>query len=199
MPFKQDYLVSNGISRGAYADRNYGIARIRGFYRTARQASMACEPANELWTLFFELFRQRFPQLPQARAEYDHFVLEKITELGRLLRRLDVLQRDKLGEFGIAQKMVNLFMKEHWALNVFSAKTERLLHLPLDRRVLSKLKRCPGTWSRWTRVTDTPEHKADCQRIQDEFRLEWKRVAVFRSPIEMEQFIWYRIPHRQSE
>jgi hypothetical protein len=198
MPFKHDYLAAEHITADTYANRHSALARIRVLYNSAgivvRQGvRLSDEAAGELWKRFFGPLREHFAQLPHTRAEYDAYLLQQISVLARLLRELELLQNERLGGFGIAQKMLNLFMKDHWALDAFPKQTQLLLHLPLDLRVLSKLKRRPSTWHAWTRATDTPDHRRDYQRIQDRFRSEWKRTRIFRSPIEMEQWIWYRI------
>jgi hypothetical protein len=201
MPFKNDYIQNEQISQQSYEDADAARNRIRRFYQSAgkivrRGVTLSDAATAELWKRFFEPLNHRLNQLPLIQSEYDLFALQEISTLGRLLRELDLLQHGQLGDFGIAQKMLNLFMKDHWALNAFSIETERLLHLPLDRRVLEKLRRRPATWRNWTRAMDTPEHRRDYQRIQAWFRFECERVRIYRSPIEMEQFIWYRFKGR---
>jgi hypothetical protein len=94
--------------------------------------------------------------------------------------------------------MFNLFLKDHWALNVVPSQSETLLHLPLDRIVLSKLTMIPPPWTAWTKValtTSTQQQVVGTYlQIQASFRAYWERIAPrFTSPIEMEQFIWHRI------
>jgi hypothetical protein len=79
------------------------------------------EAVQELWKRFFGPLRDHFPELPDTRVEYDPYILQQIGNLARLLRELNLLQRGQLGEFGVAQKMLNLFIKDHWALDTLQA------------------------------------------------------------------------------
>ena len=200
MPFKQDYLAAEQVTLETYVHRNTAINRIRRLYESAgivvrRGIRLDDASADCLWTRFFEPFRESLQQLPDIRANYDQYLLQQICVLASLVRELDLLQQGQLGDIGIAQKMSNLFVKDHWALNAFLPQTDLVLHLPLDQRILSKLRHRPTTWRAWTRADNTAETRRDYQRIQDRFRVEYERIRIFRSPLEMEQFIWYRIPN----
>jgi hypothetical protein len=97
--------------------------------------------------------------------------------------------------------MFNLFLKDHWALNVFSAQSELLLHLPLDNRILDHLKKQnrPSPWDGpWTQVAVNPQTQTNVLsgylQIQDTLRAYWQHKAPrFASPIEMEQMLWHQI------
>jgi hypothetical protein len=112
-------------------------------------------------------------------------------------------QNNTRDDFGVAQKMFNLFLKDHWALNVFPAQSEILLHLPLDRRILEHLRdqNRPSPWDGpWTKVTVNPQTQANVLagylQIQDTFRAYWAQShisACFASPIEMDQMLWHQI------
>jgi hypothetical protein len=191
MPFKQDYLQATGVTDQTYAVEDTAIERIRSLYGTARQGALNQQGAASLWQSFFFPLLPECQHLPQAVEGYDAFAVKQICSLARLLRERNLLRQRTLGDFGIAQKMFNLFIKHHWALDVFPRNTELCLHLPLDKRVLSKLRNCPGTWKTWTRAQDSRDTRRDYRTIQNAFRREWNRLQLFGSPIEMEQFIWY--------
>jgi hypothetical protein len=191
MPFKADYLAAVGITPATYTVNISAVQRITGIYQTARTGRLGSALGGHLWTAFFSPLAAGFATLPATRPLYDAFATNQILTLAGLLRH------HGRGDFGHAQKMFNLFLKDHWALGLFPLTTELVLHLPLDRIVLSKLAAIPAPWSAWTRVATTPATQphvlATYLQIQDAFRAEWTRIHSFTSPIEMEQFIWHRI------
>ena len=97
--------------------------------------------------------------------------------------------------------MFNLFLKDHWALNIFPAQSEILLHLPLDSRILGHLgkRNRPNPWDgAWTKVTVNPQTQAHVLNtflaIQNTFRACWQQIAPrFASPMEMDQMLWHPI------
>ena len=126
---------------------------------------------------------------------YDTFAIGQILALAALLRQ------HQRGDFGIAQKMFNLFVKDHWALNVVSPQSEALLHLPLDWGLIHKVQNFPTSWSAWTKVVVTPATQQqivyEYLLIQATYRSYWQRVNAttqrFNSPLEMEQLLWQPI------
>ena len=191
MPFKADYLAAVGIASATYAAPVSAVQRICDIYQTARTGKLGGQLGGHLWTTFFSPLAAGFAMLPVTRPLYDTFATNQILTLAGLLRH------HGRGDFGHAQKMFNLFLKDHWALGVFPLPIELVLHLPLDRIVLSKLVAIPAPWSAWTKVATTPGTQARVLatylQVQNTFRAEQIRTHSFTSPIEMEQFIWHRI------
>ena len=111
MPFKNDYLMAVEISEETYNAADTAITRVRAIYRAARKGNLNRQAAKILWQSFFVPLRRQLQQLPTSREAYDSFACRRIRKLARLLRKLH------RGDFGIAQKMFNLFMKDHWALD----------------------------------------------------------------------------------
>jgi hypothetical protein len=192
MPFKADYLAAVGITPATYIAPISAVQRICDIYQTARTGRLGGALGGQLWAGYFSPLAGGFAALPAAQPLYDAFATHQILMLA------DLLRQHGRGDFGHAQKMFNLFLKDHWALNTFPAATELFLHLPLDRIVLSKLANIPAPWSAWTRVAVTPATQpqvlATYLQIQTSFRAYWQHIAPrFASPLEMEQFIWHRI------
>jgi hypothetical protein len=154
-------------------------------YSAARTGRISAIVGGQLWISFFAPLVSQFSTLPATQAGYDVFATKHMLQLAGLLRQH-------------AQKMFNLFLKDHWALSIVPSQSETLLHLPLDRLVLSKLNTIPPPWSAWTKVVvapNTQQHVVSTYlQIQGSFRAHWQQIAPrFTSPIEMEQFIWHRI------
>ena len=189
MSFKADYLAAVHITPATYTSPASAVRRICDIYQTARTGRLSSALGCHLWTAFFSPLAAGFAALPATRPLYDTFAIRQMLTLKGLLRQ------HGRGDFGHAQKMFNLFLKDHWALGLFSLATELVLHLPLDRIVLSKLAAIPPPWSAWTRVGIAPQAHvlATYLQIQENFRAEWTRIQSFKSPIEMEQFMWHRI------
>jgi len=192
MPLKVAYRAAVGLTPATYPHTQSAISRICGIYQTARTGAFGYALGHHLWTTFFSPLLNQLPQTPATQPVYDPYAVQHMLQLASILRE------HGRGDFGHAQKMGNLFMKDHWALNAFPAATELVLHLPLDRILLSSLAQVPAAWTAWTRVTITPATQpqilADYLDIQTRFRNHWKRTQRFVSPIEMETFIWLRIP-----
>lgn len=169
--------------------------RIRKIHGTARTGPISTSDGTQLWVSFFAPLLAQIAALPATQTDYDNFA--KVQMLN-LTTRLQQMQK---GDFGHAQKMFNLYLKDCWALNSVPIPLETFLHLPLDRTLLSKIENIPLPWTRsWTKVVvnpNTQQQVVDAYlKIQDLFRAYWQQPHIrrcFASPIEMDQFIWHRI------
>lgn len=162
--------------------------RLRGIYRTSRH-NISRADAEQLWPCLLPLRRilQR-QDAPMSQDEYDDLVL--LCAMG-LQRRLY-----KLGDFwsfGIGQKVVNLFMKDQWALGRVD-EFEGLLHAPLDRIVLSHVQRrreIAPAWRAWTKVRSRFRSSPAATQYIDLQRFIQGEAAVLRiSAIRLEQRWW---------
>src|SRR5208282_3174523 len=173
MSFKNDYLTTVGVTPATYTRGTSAANRICGIYSTARTGRISAAVGEQLWISFFAPLVSQFSALPATQAGYDLFATNEMLRLAGLLRQL---QR---GDFGHAQKMFNLFLKDHWALNIVPSLSETLLHLPLDRIVLSKLNTIPPPWAAWTKVVvapNTQQHVVSTYlQIQDSFRCHYRK------------------------
>jgi len=197
MPFKSEYLADVGVTQQTYATTTAAAKQICEIYK-ARRGSIKRQFGERLWNCFFSPLASQFPALPNTQQQFDTFATTHMLSLATLLR-----QNNTRDDFGVAQKMFNLFLKDHWALSVFPTQSEVLLHLPLDRRILEHLKdqNRPSPWNgSWTKITVNPQTQANVLagylQIQDTFRAYWAQgyiSARFASPIEMDQMLWHQI------
>src|ERR1700733_2156595 len=169
MLFKNDYLAAVGVTQATYTGNQLAAKRICEIYNSARRGKISHVLGSELWTSFFAPLIPQFSELPATQAHYDSFATNQMLQLASLLR-----QRQK-GDFGLAHKMLNLFLKDHWALSTLTPHSETLLHLPLDHNLLSKLVTIPPPWATWTKVVvthSTQEHVVGRYlEIESKFRI----------------------------
>ena len=149
------------------------VRRLRGVYRTSRH-NLSFANAALLWDSLAPLrLYLDAVDVPRSQDEYDHTVIACALDLERQLDAINAY-----GGFGIGQKIVNLFMKDQWALGA-AASLERLLHAPLDRIVLRHVSnRChlAPSWQAWTKVVAGNEDAkpvVEYRRLQD-----WLRSAA---------------------
>lgn len=190
MPFKEQYKSDVGLAECPYPDQAPG--RITGIYGTSTRAThqtINLEFAGTIWTEhLYPIFADR-QNLSADREEFDDFLISRML----LLRQ--TLYNNHRGDFGISQKIINLFLKDLWAFDELPKLVELNLHAPLDQIVLGKIKSCPATWEAWTRATSTDQKTVlDYLRIQKALRRLCADTLGFHMLIEMEQFIWHRIP-----
>lgn len=191
MDIRHEYLNAIGISEDTYLDEKLAVDRVRATYGTARRGQLGISAGQTIWTEFFQEMVPTVGSFPTSTDAFDSLAVEKIKVLTGMLRV------EGKGDFGRAQKMFNLFMKDFWALGKVSSGTEPCLHLPVDGGVLSKLTRVPPGWSTWTKVSlDDGEESvlSGYLRIQHSYRRYWHDTgARYGSPIEFDQVIWNRI------
>lgn len=190
MPLRAQYVADVGIGLHTYP-HNTG-QRVAGIYQTARRGRIAQPLAMQIWQILSPVYQQALNGgLPANQNAYDQFVVQN----GLAIQA--VLEAEGRGGFGIGQKIMNLFMKDLWSLGYIQLPIETLLHAPLDRIVLTKIRNVPETWAAWSRVMaaglDAPEIQ-DLLAIQDNIRAFHTACPIpFPSVIQMEQFIWHRI------
>lgn len=176
-----------------YADENKALRQIRGHYRTARRGNPKNGLETQLWHRFYSEIWNHRRGIPQAE-DFDVWHKTKTRKLSRLLA---INSRWRIG---IAQKMLNLLLKELWAWEEIDPGVVPSLHAPLDSVILSRFRGVPTAWQRWTKVTciqDTFDQKyEEYAVIQQKMREYHDEVDFFDSVIETEQFLWHRIDLR---
>ncbi len=195
MPFKSEYLTEVGVTHSTYTNQVSAASRVRKIHGTARTGPISGNDANQLWVSFFAPLLPQITALPATQASYDTFAT------GQMLALVTRLQQMQKGDFGHAQKMFNLYLKDCWALNSVPAPLETFLHLPLDRALLSKLLNIPPPWTRsWTKVAVNPNTSQQVVnaylQIQNSLRARWRQQHItrcFATPLEMDQFIWHSV------
>jgi hypothetical protein len=170
MPFRAQYLNDIGLHANPYPHN--AVERIQLIYQTARRGRINRTFALQIWA--------------QQRQPYDVFVVHACLEIETLL----VISHR--GAFGIAQKILNLFMKDLWAFNLLPEAIIAHLHAPIDRRILDKFNDIPTSWNSWTQAEAGfigAQTIIDYLNVQNHLRNLCTNTARFQCPIEMEQFI----------
>lgn len=192
MDCRQEYKIDIRITDSVpYDDAEAAAARIRQIHGAARVPWISMEEAALLWAKHFVPVWTDLARAPCTRIAYDRWIVRQIRRLA------SDLGHGKCLRVGIAQKMLNLFMKDLWAWRCLPSGAEQHLHIPIDRTMVQKLRKAPASWSSWTKVDVPPgQFKAairDYMEIQKRFRDYCAEIGKFGMPIEMEQFIWRRI------
>lgn len=193
MPFRAQYLADIGLAVNPYPA---GAAlRVQSIYQTARKGRIAGSFAAALWVTHLQPVFVGVGAIPVAQPGFDNLIVTTALAIEATLAAAG------RGGFGIAQKIVNLFMKDLWAFRLLPPAVEPLLHVPIDRGMLGKLRVIPATWNPWTSaVAGGPMAAtvADYLGIQQAYRGHLAAPAtpaasppVFASVIEMEQFLWH--------
>jgi hypothetical protein len=190
MPLRAQYLTDIGLNSNPYP--HGPEARIRQMFGTCRRGSISYGFALEIWDRHLIRLHDVVGTLPATQSAYDDLVVEAAVGIGGWL------STSKRGDFGIAQKIVNLFMKDLWAFGIIRLPSEIFLHAPIDRRVLGKFKTVPTAWNPWTKAV---ARSSGCPtitgylRLQEQLRDLWRTPPIrFPSVIQMEQFLWHQIP-----
>lgn len=191
VPMRDQYASDVRLTPDTYPDK--AAERVADTYRTARRGRITLDLARTVWrqNLLPTYERVLLGNLPTQQWAYDQLVIHSA------LAVQETLARQKRGGFGVGQKVFNLFMKDLWALGLIIPPFEQLLHSPLDRIILARLRNVPRTWSAWSRVvTSGPQASeiSDYLGIQNTLRIFLAESPIkFASLIEMEQFLWHRI------
>lgn len=188
MPFRAQYLNDIGLHACPYPHNPGG--RIQIIYQTARRGRITSPFALQIWTQHLQPIFQGVLNTPQQQQPYDAFVVNTCLNIEA------TLVGAHRGALGIAQKILNLFMKDLWAFNLLPQATIAHLHAPIDRRILDKFNAVPATWKSWTQAEAGnigAQTIIDYINFQNQLRGLCTNPPRFECLIEMEQFIWHRI------
>lgn len=195
MSYRSQYLADIGLAANPYPVNP--VDRIQKIYKTARHGGLSPILAMDIWKLHLQPIYVSLSALAATQPAYDDFIVNKSLDIEVMLTAMG------RGGLGIAQKIVNLFMKDMWAFSILPAGIEQSLHMPIDAGVLSRLRVIPPTWNPWTKAVARgikSDTVADYLDIQSKFRLYLAESAwlglhppIFASVIEMDQFLWHKI------
>ena len=192
MPFRTQYAEDTGLHANPFPVNP--SARIQGYFTTARIGGIAAGFATTLWRRHLARVYEDLDALPVDQAEYDKFVVATALAIATTLAEAG------RGGFGVAQKILNLFMKDLWALDLLPISRDHLLHAPVDRGTLALVPPCPQTWTAWTKVhagTHDAPQITDYLRIQTALREKLSRQInqphppPYATVIEMDQYHWH--------
>lgn len=191
MNLQDQYLADIELYKCPYPDSP--AKRIAKIYGTARRGQISGAFSCKVWEKHFVEIHALATngKLAATEVAFDEWLVSEVLTLASLLRV------NGKGDFGIAQKMINLFLKDLWGFGFIETPIEKLLHAPIDRRVLAKFKVIPNSWNSWSKAssaTDSSKTVKDYLLLQKELRNLWKTSPIrFPSVIQMEQFIWHQI------
>ena len=134
--------------------------------------------------------RRKKPGTAVRLSDFDLWMLMLIVALARRINR-SMLSRKKA--LGIAQKVVNLTIKDHWALGRVNKQMHGVLHIPLDRGSLLHISRkrlTSSQWKSWTLVALDAHNCVEYLRIQKCFRIFFQSSTPFQSTMELDQVWW---------
>jgi hypothetical protein len=194
MPFRKQYLANIGLTADPYPINPE--KRIQQIHGTSRK-KISRPVANKIWDPNLKDIYGKKISLPTSQPAFDDFIVDTA------LKIYGSLPVSKGKTFGVAQKVINLFLKDLWALGLIPPKTEPFLHIPIDRGVLDKLKKVPLTWKAWTKAHATNSsclavsEYLDIQKTYRDFLANpaapGMHPPIFKTVIELDQFLWHRI------
>lgn len=195
MSFRSQYLADIGLVANPYP--NNPAHRIQSIYRTVRLGQINNAFAMQLWNAHLQPVHSGLTTLPTNQAAFDNFIVQTALAVEGTLNAAGK------GGFGVAQKIINLFMKDVWAFHLTPLAADPFLHVPIDCGVLGKLRTIPVTWKTWTGAVagiSTAPTVNDYLAIQASFRSflaaptgSGASRPIFASVIEMDQFLWHKI------
>jgi len=192
--YRIQFITDIGFPEDAaipYINNNTAMKRISAIYGTARVGRLSVERSFQFWHNFFSNIWNNRNDIPIVHETFNDWHKEKTMHLSALLGENNLLK------VGIAQKMLNLFLKDFWAWQEIPNEVVIWLYIPLDRIILGKFANIPKTWKSWTKVK-CDEHTfedryGEYMTLQDVMRDYFNEVGIFQSLIEMEQFLWHQI------
>jgi hypothetical protein len=183
--YKNDihFLANSDIP---YLNEISAIERINIIYSTARKGRLNNNLCNRLWALLSQIHAET-NLIPITKSNYDKFAKTYIKEIATII---SINQRLRLG---VAQKIFNLFMKDLWAWHCLNRRQEKVLHFPLDRRILAFVRNNP--WPAWTNIIANQntfdDSFATYLNIQNILR-DQMRHFNFDSPLALDQYLWHK-------
>jgi hypothetical protein len=128
--------------------------------------------------------------IPSKRnlISFDEWMICIIVQLAILLKGMLNLS---FAPVGVAQKIINLLIKDLWSQKQVAPILLPWLHIPLDRSSLSHidLKQIPH-WKAWTKATLDVPTLVEYWQIQLTVRSFHRRLGVFQSPMALDQLWW---------
>ncbi len=131
-------------------------------------------------------------RIPDSRRDFDEWAREKVELIAK------AYSDQAPYPLGIAQKTLNLFLKDLWTWNKLTDAQEECLHAPIDRIIIQKFKKPPRSWMSWSLVKwTTPEEFTalwgDYIKLQELLRARAELLstpAAKLQPIMLEQILW---------
>lgn len=195
---KQQYVETVGISRNTYKRLYSTQRRIEAIAHTFARVLIGrqCLDKNlkrreidnltQYITEHLILPIINSPQPWQDEAEYSRWHKEAIEQV---IANCPMTWNDgNCLTIGMAQKIVNLFIKDLWALEILSMRYESFLHVVLDRIVLKEM----GYRTAWTQIDDYQQYKVYQTKFKEHVEKQNIDHGQCLSPIEFENIVWLK-------
>jgi hypothetical protein len=194
--FRLQFKKDTNQNKIAYQNVQTAPQRISKIYGTARIGRLSNQHAVEMWIEYFAPIWEKRTKIPAKRKHFEDWIRREIRHLAEYLgsrRRLKI---------GLAQKFLNLFLKDLWAFYEVEEKVSGLFHIPLDRILLGKITEYSDNWKSWTKVMVTNDDKFNARYseyigIQNAFRSYVHNLDGF-SALDLEQLFWHKINVEQQ-
>jgi hypothetical protein len=194
--FREQFRVDTDQRAIAYANPEDASGRIAVIYGTARIGRLARHNATRLWDDFFSDIWNHRDQIPNSRETFEEWIRKRIHSLSQELGGANEMK------IGLAQKFVNLFLKDLWAFEQVPEDVSSLFHIPLDRILLSCFIGFSDEWRSWTKVIARTDERfngrySEYLNIQTAFRNYAQDLNGF-SVLDFEQLLWHKIQVEQA-
>lgn len=100
------------------------------------------------------------------------------------LRYRELFKPEKVFTIGLSQKWVNMTIKYLWILGIFDDEYENLIDVPIDKYIISSLKKleikAPADWSTWDNLKEYMQIQEKLKEVleKDAFtRISWENDA----------------------
>ncbi|EGR7955151.1 hypothetical protein JKP10_21200 [Vibrio vulnificus] len=195
---KKQYKSDSGFSSLAYHEHDEAKFRMAGIHGTSR-IHKTCMSGPVLWNLHFDQLWTIRNSIPSDPIEFECWFKSQIKTISQLIaaKRLHNNCGAEHYAIGLAQKCLNLFLKDLWAFDQVTPSQINNFHAVLDSLVLSHCDNVPRTWAAWTNVIARNEDEfeklySDYLTIQKWLRTTQNRLKFdFANVVELEQFIWH--------
>ncbi|HCH1532230.1 TPA: hypothetical protein NKQ35_004766, partial [Vibrio parahaemolyticus] len=194
---KSQYKRDIGVSGFPYYDHEEAKSRMVSIHGSSRQRMCISGPI--LWNCYFDQLWDTRQSIPSEQASFESWFKSQIVILSRIIaeHRLNRYCPTNFYSIGMAQKCLNLFLKDLWAFDAVKEAQYRHFHAVIDRKVLYVLLNKPESWEAWSKVIAQDEREfevlyADYLRIQKCLNsLQRHYDSEFSNVLELEQFIWH--------
>ena len=198
---KQLYVTQTKQKNFPYGNQSSALRRLWTIFKTANlgrfnRSPFFPAPANvnamsTVWQVLSPIVAN--PScLPSSQNAFDAWHQQVVVDLAHAYHPQAPFP------LGVAQKTLNLVLKDLWAWNMLTEPQEDNLHAPIDRIIYQKYLNPPARWQSWSLVQWTNESELtalwqDYQILQTGMR---QRAQLLTSsnlviqPLMLEQLLW---------
>ena len=207
---KQFYVEQTTQKCFAYDEAGLATKRLWGIFMTSNSGRFGRKPLfdppagasgmQSVWAVLAQI--AACPQdIPKDRLRFDAWAKTNVWAIAKAYSSTSPYP------LGIAQKTLNLFMKDLWAWDKLQPEQEHCLHAPIDRIIYQRFAKAPKCWKSWTLVRCKEEKKLDAlwddyMVLQSALRERSSMLStesLTLQPIMLEQILWGSIEPPTAE